>query len=786
MRALTRLLRQLPLILVSPILLAVCVAALALTDLAWVVFGRKRRQPVSRPRRDTASVVIPNWNGRDLLERYLPSVEAALAGHPGSEIIVVDNGSTDGSAAMLAERFTQVRVVALERNLGFGGGSNAGFREARNDIAVLLNSDMRVAPDFLGPLLEGFSDERVFAVSCQIFFSDPGKVREETGLTQGWWEDGALKVRHWADPGVSDLYPCFYGGGGSCAFDRRKFLELGGFDRLLEPFYLEDTDLGYLAWKRGWKVFYQPRSAVWHEHRGTIGKRFAEGQIQAVLKTNYLLWAWKNIHEWPRLAGHFFYAWAGALVSAPFGDAQGRPNLAALGRACLRLPRVMRSRWRARGLAEVSDTEAFRRPLGGWFRDRCEVLDTVPERPRVLFVSPYPIWPPAHGGGVFMYQTLRELARLTEVHVIALLDHADELPGNQEELGRFCASTEFLVRMEGRVRYLGSIVPHAVREFQNDDLAWLIHRQVLTRRIDVVQLEYLPLGQYVEAYRRLASILFEHDIYLQSIARGFATLRGGFEKIAAGFEYLRALRWELRTLERCDAVQVCTEDNKNYLTSFRPSLAGRLQPGLRAGIDTTRYRVTGGPRRPDTMLFLGGFRHLPNQVAVDWFSHRVLPLVRDRRPQAALTVIGPDPPPPHAYADFGGALRFTGYVEDIREALERYAVFVCPVLNGSGVLVKLLEAFAAGIPVVSTRIGAEGLARWDGELCHLADDPETFAAKVVEVLEHPEQTQPMVERARAEVVNNWDMAVITRRLVESYREVLRAKRTAAISLTGPS
>ena len=148
---------------------------------------------------------------------------------------------------------------------------------------------------------QGFTDAQVFAVSCQIFFSDPDKLREETGLTQGWWENGGLRVRHRDDPAITDLYPCFYGGGGSCAFDRRKFLELGGFDELLRPFYLEDTDLGYLAWKRGWKVLYQPRSVVYHEHRGTIGKRFSDAQIDLVLKKNFILFCWKNIHEWPRL-----------------------------------------------------------------------------------------------------------------------------------------------------------------------------------------------------------------------------------------------------------------------------------------------------------------------------------------------------------------------------------------------------------------------------------------------------------------------------------------------------
>src|ERR1700757_2598796 len=106
----------------------------------------------------------------------------------------------------------------------------------------------------------------------------------------------------------------------------RKFLELGGFDSLLRPFYLEDTDLGYQAWKRGWKVLYQPKSVVYHEHRGTIGKRFTESQIQAVLKKNFILFCWKNIHDWKKLISQFFFTYAGALVSVGFGDEHGRAN----------------------------------------------------------------------------------------------------------------------------------------------------------------------------------------------------------------------------------------------------------------------------------------------------------------------------------------------------------------------------------------------------------------------------------------------------------------------------
>jgi GT2 family glycosyltransferase/glycosyltransferase involved in cell wall biosynthesis len=776
MAFLKRLLRTLPLLLLSPLLMAASALVLALTDLAWKLFGRRTPCPDEAAAPPAAaSVVIPNWNGKDLLAKYLPAVAAAMAGNAANEIVVVDNGSTDGSAEFVRAAFPRVKLVALDHNLGFGGGSNAGFRAACNEIVVLLNSDMRVEEDFLAPLLEGFADPQVFSVACQIFFSDPRKLREETGLTQGWWQDGGLRVRHRIDPAVDCLYPCFYGGGGSCAFRRSMFLSLGGFDALLAPFYLEDTDLGYLAWKRGWKVLYQPRSVVHHEHRGTIGKRFSEAYIQTVLKKNFVLFCWKNIHEWPLLGAHFFFAWAGAVLSVIFGEIPGRPTPYSLWRAFVQLPRAVRSRWQARSLARIGDTEAFRRPLGGYFRDRFAAIEPAPERLRVLLVSPYPICPPTHGGGVFMYQTLRAMSRLAEVHVVEMLDWPAQAEANRE-LRAFCASAEWIVRPNGHPPGSGSLLPFAVREFANDDFEWLIHRQLYRQRIDVLQLEYTPMAQYRGAFRRIATALFEHDVYFQSIGRGLGHMIGVAGEAKARIEYLRALRYELRALPLFDQVQVCTPQNRRYLLEFLPALAPKLRDGLRAGIDAGNYQFRPEGRDPATMLFLGSFRHDPNRVAVDWFVGHVLPLILARRPDARLVIAGSDPPPAHTYADTAGHLQMLGYIDDARVALARYAVFVCPVLSGSGVRVKLLEAFAAGIPVVSTTIGAEGLAEQDGKLCALADTPADFAERVVRLFEDPVAASAMAGRARAQVEARWDMAAITRDLVEGYAEMVREKR----------
>ncbi len=160
-----------------------------------------------------------------------------------------------------------------------------------------------------------------------------------------------------------------------------------------------------------------------------------------------------------------------------FVDSAERASFGGIARATFSLPSAIRARLKARGLARVSDHEAFRRTQAGHFRDTFEALPAHPEKLRVLFVSPYPICPPIHGGGVFMYQTVRELARLCELHLIVLLDFEKERDAHGE-LDRICASTEYIVRMEGRQKAIGSMEPHAVREFRNADLRWLIHRQL--------------------------------------------------------------------------------------------------------------------------------------------------------------------------------------------------------------------------------------------------------------------------------------------------------------------
>ena len=132
-----------------------------------------------------ATIVIVNFDGKHLLAECLPAViEAVKCAGGNHEILVVDNGSADGSAQFVQENFPEVRLLALDQNYGFTGGNNRAAQSIETDIIVFLNNDMVVDRGFLQPLLGPFSDPSVFAVTCQIFFADATRRREEKPASQ--------------------------------------------------------------------------------------------------------------------------------------------------------------------------------------------------------------------------------------------------------------------------------------------------------------------------------------------------------------------------------------------------------------------------------------------------------------------------------------------------------------------------------------------------------------------------------------------------------------------------
>jgi len=293
-----------------------------------------------------ATILILNWDGKHLLEECIPAVLSAIRVAGGKHgILVVDNGSTDGSVQFVRERFPEVKVLELNRNYGFVGGNNRGVETIETEIVVLLNNDMVVDSGFLAPLLDGFTDGAVFAVTSQIFFENTAIRREETGKTRGRFERGFFTLWH-DDIDNSEAkrstLPVLWAGGGSCAFDREKYRQAGGLDDLFQPFYVEDADLSYQAWKRGWKCLLAPASHVVHKHRATSGRKYSHGFVDNTIRRNMYLFTWKNLTDLAMLTEH--------LVNLPrihgsaVMDRGGAFEIRAYARAVLKLPEALSKR----------------------------------------------------------------------------------------------------------------------------------------------------------------------------------------------------------------------------------------------------------------------------------------------------------------------------------------------------------------------------------------------------------------------------------------------------------
>jgi GT2 family glycosyltransferase len=240
------------------------------------------------------SVVIPVYGSPERLERCLNAVERELAASVPpvrAEIVVADDATPGGLPDPIVRGHPRVRFVRADRNVGFPGNTNRGVAASRGEILCLLNSDMYVEPGWFNGCLVPFEDASVFAV-C-------GRILDPAGLNDGYKElvlEGAqVNVDRYkdADPICDEPAEIPYASGGGSFFRRSIFEQLEGFAPIFAPYYWEDTDLGYRAWKQGFRTLYDPTRHVEHDHQGTIGAA-PRDRIRRVFKRNRRFFVLRN------------------------------------------------------------------------------------------------------------------------------------------------------------------------------------------------------------------------------------------------------------------------------------------------------------------------------------------------------------------------------------------------------------------------------------------------------------------------------------------------------------
>ncbi|HPJ71802.1 MAG TPA: glycosyltransferase, partial [bacterium] len=644
-------------------------------------------------------------DGRDLLEECLPSVTAEVERYGrGSETIVVDDASADGSAEFLRERFPGVRVLALEKNAGFGAASDAGIRAARSDLVLLLNSDITMEPGSLDPLVETIaSAPGAFAVQPRTLFPEGGL---NFGVNMGRLERGYPRFWNEADipgaPRVDSLFPTLYCLGGAMLFDRRKYEALGGFDPLFHPFRWEDIDLCYRARKRGWDCLYQPASRMVHKHHATLNRVFTPDYLNVIETRNEILFAWKNLTE-PILVDEHLRALPG-LVAAHL--LAGRGNFArGLLRALPRLPAALRGRRRERRAACRSDRIAMNPPLRRYrnFRRGGER-----KRPQILVLNPVFPYPPIDGGKHRVYNVLKAAAEENDIHLLCFADR-----GSEPEIGamrEFCASVE-TVPFPADFGYLGpkreALFPMYYRNYCSPEMEAKLRAALKEKPIDVVQVETDKMLFYAGSVDSLPVVYVDQDVAGLFDRGGKNPPHRGWRRAIDVFEWLRTVRWETVEGRRCWTVVTVSEEDEEILRRLLPGADVR---SVRHGTCVEEFYAPYREVEENSLLYVGSFGHYPNVEAVEYLIGEVWPLIRREVPDATLTVVGSHPTPEILARGGRDGIEVTGFVESVRPYLDRAAVFVAPMRKGMGMKGKVLEAMVRGKPVVTTSIGIRGAA----------------------------------------------------------------------------
>jgi O-antigen biosynthesis protein len=296
--------------------------------------------------RHAVSIVIPNWNGVHLLEKYLEDVVGASE---GAEIIVSDDASTDGSVEYLRKNFPQVRVVEGRIQRGFAQNVNTGVARATGDIVILLNTDVKPEKGFIKPLLAHFSDPTVFAVGCLEKSKENGNVLLRGRGLAHWRKGYYIHSR-----GGVDKSDTAWVAGGSGAFRKSMWDKLGGMDTLYNPFYWEDIDISYRARKAGWKTLFEPKSIVHHYHEeGKIKSEYSPDDVNRIAYRNQFTFIWKNVTDMSILLSHVFWTPVRLIRAFCSGDllmVQGYVL------ALRRLPEVLRHRCTQSKLYKMPDS----------------------------------------------------------------------------------------------------------------------------------------------------------------------------------------------------------------------------------------------------------------------------------------------------------------------------------------------------------------------------------------------------------------------------------------------
>jgi glycosyltransferase involved in cell wall biosynthesis len=396
---------------------------------------------------------------------------------------------------------------------------------------------------------------------------------------------------------------------------------------------------------------------------------------------------------------------------------------------------------------------------------------------RVAIVDEELPYPPNSGKRI---RTFQLISRLAERHQITYVCHrnadAEEVEQAEAVFGELGIETMVVSRpvqprsgpgFYGRLAAnLLSPLPYSVTSHTSDELLHAMRTVNDRQDIDLWQAEWTPYAQSFQVLGNARRLIMAHNVESQIWRRYYESEPNPLKRWYIGLQWRKYERFERRVFQQADlTVGVSDED----VALIRDKFAGKRVEVISNGVDTAFFQPDRAERDPNQVLFLGSLDWRPNLDAVDQLLSMVVPAVRAQEPSARLCLVGRNPPEAlcRRAASMPG-VELHANVPDVRPFLDHSALMVVPLRIGGGSRLKILEAFAAGLPVISTRVGAEGLRVRDGDQLAIVDHPEQMAARILTSLRDPRLGLAQAEAGRRLVEEEYDWRILADQLDELW------------------
>lgn len=376
----------------------------------------------------------------------------------------------------------------------------------------------------------------------------------------------------------------------------------------------------------------------------------------------------------------------------------------------------------------------------------------------LLFITPYIPYPPSFGGSTRIYHLIRALAREHRVSLITLDDgeYAFDAGPLAEQLHRFRRVPRRV--SDKRLQQLRSVLsPHSFqRGFHcHREMQRAIDRYFREEHADAVVVEFSQMGFY-RFPAGVRVVVDEHNVEYDLLRRMAETEVRPLRRFYNRLEYRKFRREEIGICRAADLVLTTSERDAQILGKVTGHRRFAVVPN---GVDTDYFTPEGNAPEARSCIFTGATHYLPNEEAVVWFLEQILPRIGERTGDYTCYVVG-GRPGERITRHRSEQVLVTGFVDDLREYLRRAQVFVVPLLAGGGTRFKVVEAMAAGLPVVSTRLGAEGIPVAHERNILLADEPRAFAEAVLRLFEDEALCRRLVAGGLELVRERYDWRVI--------------------------